>query len=101
MIPTESKSHEDSLLLEQIRSGNKKAFDILFDKYWEDSLNKAYKRTKDLDSAKDIVQEIFTQIWIKRETPIMNLPAYLPRCPLAVPVKPCRRTTVSPSPISQ
>ena len=77
MIQTDSKSFDDSVLLEQVSSGNKKAFDILFDRYWEDSLNKAYKRTKDLDSAKDIVQEIFTQIWIKRETPIKNLPAYL------------------------
>lgn len=77
MIQSGQKLSDDSLLLEQVSSGNKKAFDILFNKYWEDSLNKAYKRTKDLDSAKDIVQEIFTQIWINRQTPIMNLPAYL------------------------
>ena len=37
MIQTEPKLADDSLLLEQIMSGNKKAFDILFNKYWESS----------------------------------------------------------------
>ena len=68
---------DDTLLLEQVKFGNKKSFDILFDKYWESSLNSAYKRTKNIDTAKDIVQEIFTQIWINRESQIENLPAYL------------------------
>jgi len=77
MIHTEPKLPDDSLLLGQLTSGNKKAFDILFNKYWESSVNIAYKRTKDLDTAKDIVQEIFTQIWINREKQIENLPAYL------------------------
>ena len=77
MIQTAPKLSDDSLLIGQVRSGNKKAFDILFNKYWEGSVNIAYKRTKDLDTAKDIVQEIFTQIWINREKPIENLPAYL------------------------
>src|SRR6185312_13348452 len=77
MIDTKPKLSDDKLLLEQISSGNKKAFDILFNKYWESSVNIAYKRTKDIDAAKDIVQEIFTQIWINRQRQIENLPAYL------------------------
>ena len=77
MIQIEPKLTDDTLLLEQVKFGNKKSFDILFDRYWQNSLNSAYKRTKDLDAAKDIVQEIFTQIWINRETQIENLPAYL------------------------
>ena len=77
MIPIEPKLTNDNLLLDQVRSGNKRSFDILFEKHWESSLNDAYKRTKDIDAAKDIVQEIFTQIWINHETPIENLPAYL------------------------
>lgn len=77
MISTEPKLTDDNLLLEQVSCGNKKSFNILFDRYWESSLDIAYKRTKDLDAAKDIVQEIFTQIWINRETQIDNLPAYL------------------------
>ena len=77
MIQIEPKLADDRLILEQVRSGNKKSFDILFNKYWESSVNNAYKRTKDLDTAKDIIQEIFTQIWINRQRQIENLPAYL------------------------
>lgn len=68
----------DTLLLKQVEEGSKKAFDILFEKYWESAFSEAYKRLKKYDNAKDIVQEIFTHIWINRETlHIENLPAYL------------------------
>jgi len=77
MHKTEPNPIADDLLLEHVKSGDKKSFDILFNKYWESAVNIAYKRTKDLDTAKDIVQEIFTQIWMNRETHIENFPAYL------------------------
>lgn len=77
MINIESKFIDDRSLLEQIKAGNKKSFSILFDRYWESALDDVYKRTKDLNTAKDIVQEIFTRIWINRETHINNFPAYL------------------------
>lgn len=68
----------DTLLLKQVEEGSKKAFNILFEKYWESAFSEAYKRLKKYDDAKDIVQEIFTHIWINRETlHIENLPAYL------------------------
>ena len=68
----------DTILLQQVGGGSKKAFNILFEKYWESAFSDAYKRLKKYDNAKDIVQEIFTHIWINRETlHIENLPAYL------------------------
>lgn len=68
----------DTLLLKQVEEGSKKAFNILFDKYWQSAFSEACKRLKKHDNAKDIVQEIFTHIWINRETlHIKNLPAYL------------------------
>ena len=68
----------DTLLLQQVEEGSKKAFNVLFEKYWESAFSDAYKRLKKYDAAKDIVQEIFTHIWINRETlHIENLPAYL------------------------
>ena len=69
---------DDTILLQQVRAGSKKAFNVLFEKYWESAFSDAYKRLKKYDNAKDIVQEIFTHIWINRETlHIENLPAYL------------------------
>ena len=50
----------------------------MLEKYWESAFSDACKRLKKYDNAKDIVQEIFTHIWINRETlHIENLPAYL------------------------
>lgn len=68
----------DAMLLQQVEQGSKLAFDTLYEKYWEMSFSNAYKRLKDIDLAKDIVQEIFIHIWLNREAlHIDNLPAYL------------------------
>ncbi len=67
----------DGLLLLQLQEGKESAFNILYKKYWEQTYSNAYKRLKDKDQAKDIVQEIFISIWLKKENPIENLPAYL------------------------
>lgn len=68
----------DTLLLHQMQQGSTRAFDLLFEKYWQQAYSTAYKRLKSHDEAKDIVQEIFTHIWMNRQiTLIENLPAYL------------------------
>lgn len=72
------ENSNDTLLIKKVESGCKKSFDILFEKYWEKAFKDAYNRLKDVDQAKDVVQEIFTHIWIKRETiHISNIAAYL------------------------
>jgi len=69
---------EDFLLLEKVKDGSKHAFNLLFEKYWEKAYSDAYKRLKNEEDAKDIVQEIFTKIWLNRQTlTIENFPAYL------------------------
>ena len=69
---------DDKLLLQQIEEGNKNAFSQLYDKYCDQTYTAAYKRLKDSGQAKDIVQEIFIHIWVKREvTHIDNIAAYL------------------------
>ncbi len=72
---------EDQLLLKQIRAKDRAAFDEVYQKYWKFAYNSAYKRLEDTDAAKDICQDVFTQLWIQltSETAsgIENLPAYL------------------------
>lgn len=69
---------EDLLLLEKIKDGSKKEFNLLFEKYWQKGYSAAYKRLKNEEDAKDVVQEIFTKIWLNRQTQaIENFPAYL------------------------
>jgi RNA polymerase sigma-70 factor (family 1) len=69
---------EDAALLRQLNEGSKPAFDILYDRYWKQVFNAAYKRLNDIESAQDIAQDVFVQLWIREgKSPIENLPAYL------------------------
>ena len=78
MNSPENSSSDDAVLLEQIAQGSEAAFNLLFEKYWDKSYVEAYKRLKNSDDAKDIVQEIFAHIWTNRQLlNIKNLPAYL------------------------
>jgi len=78
MNQDEPNKASDQVLLQQLKEGSTRAFDQLFEKYWQQAYSSAYKRLKNHDDAKDIVQEIFTHIWINRETTqIENFSAYL------------------------
>jgi len=69
---------DDTLLLSQLRESNTDAYRVLYKKYWERTYNHIYKRLKDQDLAEDMTQDVFMQLWTKREdTRIDNLPAYL------------------------
>ena len=73
---------EDSLLMLQIREGNREAFDALYRKHWRFVYNAAYKRLENYDQAKDIAQDVFIQFWtqqtLRSSAPaIDNLSAYL------------------------
>jgi len=68
---------DDRFLLLELQEGKRTAFNILYNKYWEQAYSNAYKRLKDEDQSKDIVQDIFVSIWVNRHNPISNFPAYL------------------------
>ena len=69
---------EDKLLLQQLRDSNTLAYRALYQKYWEQTYNNIYKRLKDQEQSEDLTQDVFMQLWLKREeTNIDNLPAYL------------------------
>jgi len=72
-----SAVQDDKTLLLQLQEGKRSAFNILYNRYWEQTYSSAYKRLRDEDQAKDIVQEIFVSIWVNRHNLINSLPAYL------------------------
>ncbi len=77
MIKHLPSSPEDGLLLLEIKAGSAAAFNLLYNKYWASTYAAAYKRLLDPDQSKDIVQDIFTYVWINRENLIIeNVPAY-------------------------
>jgi len=79
MFPVDEEDRvEDKLLLLKLKEGNEQAFDALYEKYWQELYAAAFKRLDDPDQAKDITQDVFLQLWLKREEGhIENLPAYL------------------------
>lgn len=42
---------------------SKAAFREVYDKYWEDLFQAAYKRTRDAGDASDLVQDLFISLW--------------------------------------
>ena len=62
----DSLSHlGDDELLERLQSGEKVAYRAIYDRYWPILFRHARKMLQDDIEAQDIVQEIFTTLWIK------------------------------------
>ncbi|WP_420601487.1 RNA polymerase sigma-70 factor [Flagellimonas sp.] len=76
MSVTEPKTNK--LLLTEFKKGNKKAFRKLFELFWEPMFINAKSIVLDEDIAKDIVQDIWLNLWQKRENwDIKNFEAYI------------------------
>lgn len=72
------KSANIEILLSQFRNGNQKAFQKLFELYWEPMYIKAKAILLDGNLAKDIVQDIWVELWKKKnDTIIVNFEAYI------------------------
>ena len=68
----------DTELLLRLGNGDKHAFDILYNRYWKQVFNAAYKRLGDREQAQDIAQDVFIQLWTRAsKAPIDNLSGYL------------------------
>jgi RNA polymerase sigma factor (sigma-70 family) len=76
----QSEFHTDPELLAQLANDNEQAFQLLYSRHWKRLYSAAFKRLPDHDMVKDILQEIFLQLWLRRSNlKISNLEAYLSR----------------------
>lgn len=67
--PTLNKmKNADILLLKAMGTGNVKAFEAIYNKYWELLVRQAYVKLGDSSEAEDLVQDIFLTIWNNRKT---------------------------------
>ena len=60
-----TKLSDDELLV-LLKQDKLSAFKELYGRYWKKLYGAAYKRLKNKESAEEIVQEIFTNLWLKR-----------------------------------
>ncbi len=71
--------HEDENLVVDLRKGDQQAFEAIYRKYWKKLYTFARNRLRFEDAAEEIVQDVFTSLWLKRETLVIrkSLQSYL------------------------
>lgn len=57
----------DQELTELLRSGDELAYKELYDRYWDILLDAAFKRLSSIELAEEIVQDIFVNLFVRRE----------------------------------
>ncbi|QEL03519.1 sigma-70 family RNA polymerase sigma factor [Olivibacter sp. LS-1] len=62
-----SKKMPDIDIFLKLKSGNTKAFELIYHKYWSKLFDQAYKRLADEEIVKEFIQELFTELWQNRE----------------------------------
>jgi RNA polymerase sigma-70 factor (family 1) len=68
----------NKVLLEALKKGDEGSFKEIYTKNWKYLFDIAFQKTKDQDVAEEIIQNIFIDLWVNRESKkIMNLRAYL------------------------
>jgi len=75
----DSDLNEEDELIGRLRHGSHQAFETLYHRYKVLLVSQAYKRLGCIDTAKEIVQEIFTQMWINRTNipEVRNISAWM------------------------
>lgn len=71
--------NNENELLYALSKGHEEALKVIYQKYWDRLFISAYNVLKDKEACEDIIQEIFFQLWKKRErlTITTSLQAYL------------------------
>jgi RNA polymerase sigma-19 factor, ECF subfamily len=71
-------TYHDQELLTRLRSGDKEAFAIIYQQYWDLLYGMAWNRLKDGLMAEDVVHDVFASLWRNRQKQqIQCLKSYL------------------------
>lgn len=69
---------DDPQLLNRLGSDDPHAFEDIYRRYWKRLYDFAYAKTRDADTAGEIVQDLFVNLWEKRNSlQVKNLQSYL------------------------
>jgi RNA polymerase sigma-70 factor (family 1) len=72
------REYSDEALLKLLRHEGLEAFEEIYRRYWKKLYSMSYKRVQSREIAEELVQDIFTSLWIgKDKASIENLSAYL------------------------
>ena len=79
---SEKSIQNDDILLERLKSGDNQALTEIYNAYWKSLFLSSYALLKNKEVCEDIIQDIFLDIWRKREVLkiTISLKAYLYAC---------------------
>jgi RNA polymerase sigma-70 factor (ECF subfamily) len=66
MFRGSSNLHEEKILLESLKTGDRRAFDDIYQRYSRELFLRAYQKTGVREVSEDILQDVFTALWVKR-----------------------------------
>ncbi len=72
MTSKDLQNVNDAKLLLLVKEGNRMAFNMLYDRYWKKLFAYTYNILNDKGLAEDVLHEIFTAIWVKKDTIEIN-----------------------------
>lgn len=61
------QKYTDQELFDLLQLGDQVAYTSIYDRYVFTLLNHAYNKTRNREEARDIVQEVFTRLWARRQ----------------------------------
>src|SRR5688572_30049488 len=71
-------SYTDELLIELLKGDDMSAFEEIYHRYWPRLYSMGYKRIKVREATEELVQDIFSTLWLNRHTTlIQSLSSYL------------------------
>jgi RNA polymerase sigma-70 factor (family 1) len=72
------KNYSDEMLIRLLVDQDWSAFNEIYNRYWSKLYAVAYRRLRSREASEELVQDIFTSLWINRNIASMqNLSAYL------------------------
>lgn len=67
-MPCTSGKKSENELLQSLKNGDESAFALIYNLYWEKLYIAAYRRLYNAPASEEIVQDVFLQLWKKRES---------------------------------
>src|SRR3546814_663903 len=78
-VKTSYQNLSDLELVSFLREGEEAAFNVLYQRHWPTAYQQVYRILRSDDDCRDIIQEMFSTLWLKREqlAENTNIGAYL------------------------
>lgn len=77
-MATSGNSENENVLFALLKQGDEEAFSKIYNLYWAELYNAAYKRLPEKEKCQDIIQNVFTDLWNRKvELDLQKPLAYL------------------------